>query len=281
METINEFFGTEDFVKIRNIVLTIVIGYAIIHLLVFLIKRLFWKRMTNQWKMLVNKAIIYSGVIIILFMVLELLGVKLKALLGAAGIVGVVVGFASQTSIGNIISGLFLVTEKSFEVGDLIRVGDKMGNVYSIDLLSMKLKTLDNLLIRIPNQTLISTEITNITRFPIRRMDINIGVAYKEDLNKVMDILRNLARENKEVLDEPEPLILLKDFGDSSIDILYGLWFEKSNYLNVRNSIIVDIKKAFDKEGIEIPFPHRTLYVGEETKPFPVQVGKSENGKKQ
>lgn len=281
MESINEFFGTEDFIKIRNIILTIVIGYAVIHLLVFLLKRLFWKRMTNQWKMLVNKAIIYSGVVIILFMVLELLGVKLKALLGAAGIVGVVVGFASQTSIGNIISGLFLVTEKSFEVGDLIRVGDKMGNVYSIDLLSMKLKTLDNLLIRIPNQTLISTEITNITRFPIRRMDINIGVAYKEDLNKVMDILRNLARENIEVLDEPEPLILLKDFGESSINILFGLWFEKSNYLNVRNSIIVDIKKAFDKEGIEIPFPHRTIYVGEETKSFPVQVEKSEHVKKQ
>lgn len=279
METINEFFGTENFIKARNIILTIVIGYATIHLLVFLVKRLFWRRMTSQWKMLINKAIIYSGVVIVLFMVLELLGVKLKALLGAAGIVGVVVGFASQTSIGNIISGLFLVTEKSFEVGDLIRVGDKMGNVYSIDLLSMKLKTLDNLLIRIPNQTLISTEITNITRFPIRRMDINIGVAYKEDLTQVMDILRQLARENKEVLDEPKPLILLKDFGESSIDILFGLWFEKSNYLKVRNSIIIDIKEAFDKEGIEIPFPHRTIYVGEETKPFPVQVGKERNGR--
>lgn len=278
METINEFFGTENFIKARNIILTIVIGYATIHLLVFFVKRLFWRRMTSQWKMLINKAIIYSGVVIILFMVLELLGVKLKALLGAAGIVGVVVGFASQTSIGNIISGLFLVTEKSFEVGDLIRVGDKMGNVYSIDLLSMKLKTLDNLLIRIPNQTLISTEITNITRFPIRRMDVNIGVAYKEDLTKVMDILRQLARENKEVLDEPEPLILLKDFGESSIDILFGLWFEKSNYLKVRNSIIIDIKEAFDKECIEIPFPHRTIYVGEETKPFPVEMSKEGNG---
>jgi small-conductance mechanosensitive channel len=276
MDTINSFIDNEHFIQFRNVVLTIVIGYIIIHLLVFFVKRFFWKRMTNQWKMLINKGIIYTGVIIILFMVLDYSGVKLKPLLGAAGILGVIVGFASQTSVGNIISGIFLVTEKSFEVGDLIRVGDKTGLVYSIDLLSMKLKTLDNLLIRIPNQTLISTEITNITRFPIRRMDINIGVAYKEDLKKVMGILHRLALDNKAVLDEPEPLILLQNFGESSIDILFGLWFEKTNYLNVRNSIIIEIKEAFDKEGIEIPFPHRTIYVGEETKPFPVSVEKEE-----
>jgi small-conductance mechanosensitive channel len=276
MDTINSFIDNKHFIQFRNVVLTIVIGYIIIHLLVFFVKRFFWKRMTNQWKMLINKGIIYTGVIIILFMVLDYSGVKLKPLLGAAGILGVIVGFASQTSVGNIISGIFLVTEKSFEVGDLIRVGDKTGLVYSIDLLSMKLKTLDNLLIRIPNQTLISTEITNITRFPIRRMDINIGVAYKEDLKKVMGILHRLALDNKAVLDEPEPLILLQNFGESSIDILFGLWFEKTNYLNVRNSIIIEIKEAFDKEGIEIPFPHRTIYVGEETKPFPVSVEKEE-----
>ncbi len=277
MDTINNFIENKHFIQFRNVVLTIVIGYIIIHLLVFFLKKFLRNKMTNQWKMLINKGIIYSGVIIILFMVLDYLGVKLRPLLGAAGVVGVIVGFASQTSVGNIISGIFLVTEKSFEVGDLIRVGDKTGTVYSIDLLSMKLKTLDNLLIRIPNQTLISTEITNITRFPIRRMDINIGVAYKEDLKKVMDILRRLALDNKAVLDEPEPLILLQNFGDSSIDILLGLWFEKTNYLKVRNSIIVEIKEAFDKEGIEIPFPHRTIYVGEETKPFPVTVNKEHN----
>ncbi len=271
LSSIETFFGTEVLIKIRDISLTLIIGYAIIQLTVFLVKRLFWKHITLQWKMLINKGIIYLGSIIVILMVLEILEVKIKALLGAAGIIGVVVGFASQTSIGNIISGLFMVTEKSFEVGDLIRVGDKMGVVYSIDLLSIKLKTLENLLIRIPNQTLLSTEVTNITKFPIRRMDITVGVAYKEDLSKVMELLKRLALENVNVLDEPKPLILLKDFGDSSIDILYGLWFEKSNYLKVRNSMIMSIKEAFDKEGIEIPFPHRTIYVGEETKPFPIK----------
>ena len=147
-----------------------------------------------------------------------------------------------------------------------------MGTVYSIDLLSVKLKTLENLLIRIPNQTMISSEVTNITRFPIRRMDIDVGVAYKEDLKKVFEILRQLSLNNPYCLDEPEPLILIKEFGDSSINFLYGLWFEKSNYVTLRNSIIQDIKTTFEANGIEIPFPHITLYSGEATKPFPVKM---------
>ena len=147
-------------------------------------------------------------------MVLNRLHINIKTLLGAAGVLGIVLGIASQTSIGNVISGIFIISEKTFEIGDLIRVGDKTGTVYSIDLLSVKLKTLDNLLIRIPNQTMISTEVTNITKFPIRRMDITVSVAYKEDLKKVMDILKTLVKENPLCLDEPEPLIVIQQFGD-------------------------------------------------------------------
>ena len=127
------------------------------------------------------------------------LNYDLTALFGAAGVVGIIIGVASQTSIGNIISGLFLVGEKSFELGDVVRIGDKTGTVYSIDLLSIKVKTFDNLLIRIPNQSVISTEVTNVTKFPIRRLEFQIGVAYKEDLRKVKTILENVARNNPAV----------------------------------------------------------------------------------
>jgi len=214
-------------IKIRNVLIIIIIGYALLQLIALFVRRVMWKNLDPQTKFIIHKAIIYTGIAIILLLVLRVLNLKITALLGAAGILGIVLGIASQTSIGNVISGIFLISEKSFEIGDLIRVDDKMGTVYSIDLLSVKLKTLDNLLIRIPNQTMISSEVTNITRFPIRRMDIDIGVAYKEDLKKVMGVLRKLAVNNPYCLDEPEPLILIKDFGESSINFLYGLWFEK------------------------------------------------------
>jgi small-conductance mechanosensitive channel len=258
--------------KIKQIALTIVIGYVLIHTLVILLRRVFLKKVSKQSKMLITKAIVYAGVIIIILIIINILELKgvFATMLGAAGVLGIVLGIASQTSIGNIVSGIFLISEKPFELGDLIRVGDKMGVVYSIDLLSVKLRTLDNLLIRIPNQTIISTEVVNITKFPIRRMDIEIGVAYKENLKRVSEVLKDIASKNPLCLEEPEPLILTTSFNTSSIDFLFGLWFEKSNYVALRNSIFQEITERFAKEGIEIPFPHISVYTGEATKPFPV-----------
>jgi small-conductance mechanosensitive channel len=157
-------------------------------------------------------------------------------------------------------------------VGDLIRISEKLGLVLSIDLLSIKIRTFDNLYIRIPNEKILNTELTNITRFTIRRMDIHISVAYKEDLRKVKDVLWNVANNNPYVMDEPEPFFIIKNFGDSGIEFLFGIWFQKSDYVNLKNSIMVEIKEAFDKERIEIPFPHRTLYIGEASKPLDVLV---------
>jgi small-conductance mechanosensitive channel len=258
---------------VKQIALTLILGYVIIQVLVILFKRVLFKKASPQSKMLITKGIIYTGVVIIVFTIINILELKnvFHTMLGAAGVLGIILGIASQTSIGNIVSGLFLISEKPFEIGDLIRVGEKQGVVYAIDLLSIKLRTLDNLLIRIPNQTIISTEVVNITKFPIRRMDITIGVAYKEDLKKVSEVLKSIAMENPLCLDEPEALILTNTFNTSSIDFIFGVWFEKTNYLQVRNSIFQQITERFKEEGIEIPFPHISLYSGEATKPFPIK----------
>jgi small-conductance mechanosensitive channel len=272
LDYLKNHFNEPAFIKIRNIFLIIVLGYLIIQVAVLLVRKAMGKHPSQQTRFLINKTIVYVGVSSIILMILNQLDIKLAALLGAAGIVGIIIGIASQSSIGNIVSGIFMISEKTFEIGDLIRVGDKLGVVYAIDLLSVKLKTQDNLLIRIPNQTMISTEVTNITRFPIRRMDIELGVAYKEDLRKVLEVLKKIAKENPLCLDEPEPLILIRKYGESSIDLLFGLWFEKTNYVKLRNSILTEIKETFDKEAIEIPFPHRTIYTGEATLPFPVKT---------
>ena len=270
--TIN--IAASDLSKIKDIGLALIIGYFIIQILVILVRRVLFKNFSKQSKMLISKAIMYTGIIVILLIVIDVLELKgvFNTLLGAAGVMGIILGIASQTSIGNIISGLFLISEKPFELGDLIRIGTTTGVVYSIDLLSIKLKTHDNVLIRIPNQTIISTEVTNITKFPIRRMDIEISVAYKENITGVIELLRDIATANPLCLDEPEPLILTKTFGASGIDLLFGIWFEKSNYVKVRNSIFQEITTVFAKENIEIPFPHISLYAGAETKPFPFKI---------
>ncbi len=256
--------------KALRIILILAIGLVVIYTVAYIVKRLLPDKLSKQRKMLINRFVQYSGFITLFLILVAELKINLAAIFGAAGVIGLVVGVASQTSIGNIISGFFLVSEKSFELGDVIKIGDKSGVVYSIDLLSIKLKTFDNLLLRIPNQTVISSEVTNVTKFPIRRLDFEVGVAYKEDLKKVKSILEQVAKNNPLSLDEPEPVIVFKEFGDSSINIMLGIWFEKTNYMQVKNSIFMEIKQAFDNEGIEIPFPHVSIYTGEATKPFPI-----------
>jgi len=205
------------------------------------------------------------------------LGFDLSVLLGAAGILTVAIGFASQTSASNVISGLFLLGERPFAVGDVIRVNGTTGEVLSVDLLSVKLRTFDNLFVRIPNETMIKSEVTNLRRFPIRRIDLQVGVAYKEDLREVRDVLMKVADRNPLCLEEPAPLIIFQGYGDSSINHQFSVWAKTEHFLDLRNSIPVEIKEAFDEHGIEIPFPHRTLYTGSETAAFPVQQAEGED----
>lgn len=274
----SKYFNAVNFERLMWVLIILVVGIAVIYLLAFIVKTLLPKSLSKQRRMIIQRLIYYSGFLLLAFVIIAQLQINLAPFFGAAGIIGLVIGVASQTSIGNIVSGFFLVGEKSFEIGDVIKVGDKAGIVFSIDLLSIKIRTFDNQLLRIPNQTIISTELTNVTRFPIRRLDFAVSVAYKEDLGKVKTLLEEVAKDNPLSLDEPEPLIVFKDFGASGIDILLGVWFEKQNYLKVKNSIFQEIKARFDAEGIEIPFPHVTLYSGEATKPFPVVNTKQSSG---
>jgi len=230
------------------------------------------KQVSAQGRLIAGRAVYSLVVGLAIAMALHQAGVDLSIVLGAAGVLSVAVGFAAQTATSNLISGLFLVGEAPFRVGDIIRVGTTTGTVTSVDLLSVKLRTFDNLLVRLPNESLIKTEITNLTRYPIRRFDLLVGVAYKEDTERVRDVLMAVADANPLCLDEPEPRFLFLGFGDSSLNLQFSVWGAREDFLVLRTSIQMEVKAAFDAAGIEIPFPHRTLYTGSITEPFPVRV---------
>jgi small-conductance mechanosensitive channel len=203
---------------------------------------------------------------------LKQMGFSLSVLLGAAGVLSVALGFASQTSASNLISGLFLIGEQPFQLGDTIKVGNTTGEVLSIDLLSVKLRTFDNLYVRIPNESLIKSEMTNLTRFPIRRFDLLIGVAYKENISQVRQIMQNVADNNPLCMDDPSPAFLFLGFGDSSLNIQFSVWSKRENFRDLRNSLQEEIKQAFDQAGIEIPFPQRTVYLAQQATPTPTEA---------
>ena len=104
------------------------------------------------------------------------------------------------------------------------------------------------------------------------KLSEKIGIAYKEDVAKVWQVLLEVADKNPLCLAEPKPLIIFQGFGDSSIDLQYSVWVRRDEYLTLKNEIQMDIKAAFDQQDIEIPFPHRTLYAGSVTDPLPVNI---------
>lgn len=219
---------------------------------------------------LIRRIVFYGLTALVVTTALHQMGFKLGVLLGAAGILTVAIGFASQTSASNLISGLFLLAERPFQIGDTVRVADVTGEVLGVDLLSVKLRTFDNLYVRIPNETLVKSFVTNFSRFPIRRYDLQLGLAYGEDMDRVRRIIESVADRNPLCLEEPKPLLIFQGFGASSVDIQVSVWARRQNFLDLRNSLPLEIKKAFDEQGVEIPFPHVSVYAGKHSDPLKI-----------
>lgn len=254
--------GSADFFnRLLTVAVAVILVLFSFKVLQVVLGRMMKGHVTDHQAALVRKLVRYAGFTVAVMTIFNRLDIDLSALLGAAGIAGIAVGFAAQTSISNVISGLFLVSEKPFQAGDIIQVGDVSGVVHSIDFLSIKIQTFDNRFVRIPNETIIKTNVINVTRFPIRRFDLWVTVSYGTDLERVRSILLDLAAKNVYTLDNPEPLIVFDKFDASGINILLGLWFEKSNLMNLRNSIMVDIHARFLQEGIKIAYPQMDVHL--------------------
>jgi len=239
--------------KIIVMILSVIFILAAFNLFKFFMGKILKGKISDPRRYMIKKGIQYTGFVMAVLFIFKNLGIDTTAILGAAGIAGIVIGFAAQTSVSSLISGFFLLSEKPFAVGDTIKIDSTTGIVLSIDLLSVKLRTFDNLFVRIPNETIIKSSLVNITRFPIRRLDLSFVAAHKEDLEKVRDTLLQLALENPYCLEDPAPFFGIDRFGDSGVVILFNVWLESSNFWNLKNSLILGIKKRFNALGIEIP----------------------------
>jgi small-conductance mechanosensitive channel len=258
------------FMLLRALI-TVAIGFVVARAARAAMLKVLGKFLDAQHRMVLSRAVYSLLLGLFLISALHELGFSLSILLGAAGILSVAVGFASQTSASNLISGLFLIVERPFSVGDVIKLGETIGEVLSIDLLSVKLRTFDNLYVRIPNETLIKSEVTTMTKFPTRRIDLQLGVAYKEDIGKVRELLFKLAENNPLALAEPKPLFIFQGFGDSAINLQFSVWVKTEQFLDLQNSIQEEIKTAFERAGMEMPFPQRSVVPGGDGA-FPVRV---------
>ncbi|ASJ01724.1 mechanosensitive ion channel protein MscS [Thermococcus gorgonarius] len=211
------------------------------------------------------KLFYYTLVTLAFFIALNIAGFtgRLTTLLAAAGITGIVLGFASQTVVSNFISGIFMYFDKPLRIGDPVEVAGYSGIVHDIRILSTRIRTWDGLLVRIPNEKLFNSEIKNLQKYPARRVDIIVGIAYKEDAGKAIDVIKKTLDEMPYVLAEPEPLVFVDNLGDNSVNIAVRAWVPSEKWFDVRTQIVQRVKEALDREGIEIPFPQRVNWFAE------------------
>lgn len=212
------------------------------------------------------KLFYYLIVTLAFFLALNIAGFtgRLTTLLAAAGITGIILGFASQTVVANFISGIFMYFDKPLKIGDPVEVAGYSGVVHDIRILSTRIRTWDGLLVRIPNEKLFNSEIKNLQKYPARRVDITVGIAYKEDAEKAIEVIKKTLDEMPYVLAEPEPMVFVDNLGDSSVNIAVRAWAPSEKWFDVRWQIVQKVKKALDDAGIEIPFPQRVNWFAEE-----------------
>lgn len=252
-----KYFEDFEFMHILQIVIYFFIGLLITIVARWFVGKITEKHISAHHSMLFRRFTFYIGLTLSFIYPLKASGVDVTALLGAAGLLTAGVVFAAQTSTSNFISGVFLVAEKPFEIGDYITVSDMLGEVLSIDLLSVKIRTKDNTLVRIPNETLLKAQFRNVSRFPIRRVDVKLRFNFNEDLVRVNKILLETAAKNPLCLVTPMPELSFLHFGDAGIEVQFSVWGKQSTFNNLQTDIQMDIQAAITNAKIEIPVaPH-------------------------
>ncbi|MFZ5561354.1 MAG: mechanosensitive ion channel family protein [Pseudomonadota bacterium] len=232
-----------------------------------LFERSLQARLTSHQLIVWRRFIHHALLVLFVIAALREMGFHLGVLLGAAGLFTVAIGFAAQTSASNLISGIFLIGEGAFAIGDYIRIGQTEGEVLSIDLLSVKLCTADNLFVRIPNEQIIRSEVVNYSRFQIRRLVVGVRIAYREEVPRLRALLLRIAAENPCCLDEPAPQVILQNFAEPALNLQFAVWVRRENFALVRDQLQEAVRAAFVEAGIEIPLPQGGISAGGEAAP--------------
>jgi small-conductance mechanosensitive channel len=207
--------------------------------------------------------------IVAIILALDLLGINVMPFVAGAGVLGIAIGFAAKDTLSNLIAGVLLIIDRPFEIGDRIEVwtapvgSSTWGDVIDIGIRATKIKTTDNIVIIIPNNEIMKRDIINYTIISSKiRVRINIGVAYDADLPKAKKIILDIADAIEWIAKEPKPKVVVRFFGESSVDLQVRVWIKNARKRMDTISEVTDkVKEAFDQHGIEIPYPKRDIII--------------------
>ncbi len=209
----------------------------------------------------VGKAVRIAILVLAIITCLHIFGVPMTSVAAVVGASGIAVGLALQGSLSNIAAGAMLAIFRPFRVSDMVVLAGHTGRVVDIDLFTTHLDTPDNRRIILPNNQIVGNVIENITRNPIRRVEVNVGVEYSADLDRTRDVLTRAAAAVPGCASDPPPIVRLDSLGDSAVLWKVFVWAPRDQFHEVRDAATRRVKKDLDEAGIGIPFPQRVVHM--------------------
>lgn len=203
----------------------------------------------------------YVILVLTVLAVLSEFGIQTASLITVFGAASLAIGLALQGTLSNLAAGVMLLFFRPFHVGDYVEAGGHAGTVKAIDLFMTEFATPDNVQILVPNGKIWGDAVVNYSHHDTRRADFVIGIDYGDDIDKAFEVIRGVIAADGRVNAEPEPLVVVGELADNSVNIVIRAWCAAGDYWSLKFEMTKAFKEALDKAGISIPFPQRTVHI--------------------
>jgi small conductance mechanosensitive channel len=266
LETITVWFTTYS-IKIVAAILIFIIGKWLCRRITNLLTKIMEKNNIDVTLVkFLGSIVYYTLFIVVMIAVAGQLGINTTSFLTIIGAAGLAIGLALKDSLSNFSSGVMLIMFRPIKIGDFVDVGGVTGTVQSIDIFNTTIHSPDNQKHIVPNASITSAVITNVTANDTRRVDLVIGIGYDDDIARAKGILEAIIKKEERVLENPATNIAVSELGDSSVNFVVRPWVKTSDYWDVYFDLTEEIKITFDKEGISIPYPQQDVHLFSEQK---------------
>jgi small-conductance mechanosensitive channel len=248
-------------VKLISVILILFLSIAFGKVLTIYTQRSLKDKMDKEHLNILNKTVYYGVIFLSTFIfIFPILNIEASSLLVAGGFAGIVIGFASQSIVGNFMSGVFLMIERPVKIGDQVNIDGNLGYVEDIKLISTIIRTYEGLYMRVPNETVFTTNITNYVANLVRRFEYDVGIRYSDDADEAIKIIKDLINEQPFALKNPGPSVFVDKLGDNAVNIVVRIWAPSTEWYDLKTKMLWIIKKTLEENGIEIAFPQRTIW---------------------
>ena len=257
-----EEFASELFINIISAAVVLIVGLWVAKFIRKLVNSMMEKKEIDSMLISFASSVTYIALVaFVIIAALGQLGVQTTSFIAIIGAAGLAIGLSLQASLSNFASGVMIIFFRPFKVGDFVEAGGVSGVVEGIKIFSTQMRTGDNKAIIVPNSNITGNNITNYSANDTRRVDLVFGIGYDDDIKQAKEILMDIVKKEKRILEDPAPMIAVSELADSSVNFVVRPWVKTDDYWDVYFHLTEAVKVRFDKEGISIPYPQQDVHM--------------------